>query len=296
MSNGAAGPWNPNANAPARAVAAGSGGVVYVGGDFTNVGGLARNRLASLNNTTGAASTWNPNANNSVTTLLVSGGELYVGGRFTAVGGQARNHLAAFDVIGLPLSSWNPNPDGNVNAMAAGPSGLLVGGSFANVGGQPRKAVAELDVSTGLATAWNPGPDGQVSALAVSGSSVYLGGTFATIGKTPQANLAFTLPLSLVGVPWVAPRLDLALELSPNPAPGVVRLRYVLPDAATVEVSVYDLQGRRVARPVSATIPAGSYSTTWDPDAGPDRLAPGVYFVRMTAGVRRVTQRLVRVR
>jgi hypothetical protein len=60
------------------AVPDGAGGW-YIGGTFTQVGGLARNRLAQLD-ASGAVTAFDANANNTVNALVLAGGTLYAGG------------------------------------------------------------------------------------------------------------------------------------------------------------------------------------------------------------------------
>ena len=74
----------PKVNNVINAVAADGFGGWYIGGDFTTVGGLARNRLAHIT-AAGTVDAWNPNADNSVWALAVSGSTVYVGGNFTTL-------------------------------------------------------------------------------------------------------------------------------------------------------------------------------------------------------------------
>ena len=74
----------PKVNNRINAVAADGSGGWYIGGDFTTVGGLARNRLAHIT-AAGTVDAWNPNADNSVWALAVSGSTVYVGGNFTTL-------------------------------------------------------------------------------------------------------------------------------------------------------------------------------------------------------------------
>ena len=105
--------WNPNANGTVYALAV-SGSTVYAGGDFTSIGGQARNRIAALDATTGLATAWNPNANSyRVDALAVSGSTVYAGGYFTSIGGQARNRIAALDAATGLATAWNPNANGS---------------------------------------------------------------------------------------------------------------------------------------------------------------------------------------
>ena len=113
--------WNPSAGGPetyavsfARDVDAFalSGSTVYVGGQFTSIGGQPRNNLAALDATTGRASAWNPNAGDVVNALAVSGSTVYAGGRFSSIGGRARNLIAALGVRSGRPTAWNPNARG----------------------------------------------------------------------------------------------------------------------------------------------------------------------------------------
>ena len=73
---------------------------IFVGGQFTTIGGQMRNRIARLDPDTGLADQYNPDANGTVRVInppvesnhgIVS---VIVGGAFTNIGGQVRNHIA----------------------------------------------------------------------------------------------------------------------------------------------------------------------------------------------------------
>ena len=74
-----------------------SGSTVYVGGEFSQIGGAARENLAALNPDSGAAKAWNPGADGSVYALAARGKTVYIGGYFSKVGGKPRNDLASVD-------------------------------------------------------------------------------------------------------------------------------------------------------------------------------------------------------
>ena len=67
------------------------------GGDFTRVGGVARNRLAHIRSNGTLDTSWNPDVGGTVSALALSGGTIYAGGGFTTVGGNAQSNLARFD-------------------------------------------------------------------------------------------------------------------------------------------------------------------------------------------------------
>jgi len=66
----------------------------------------------------------------------------------------------------------------------------------------------------------------------------------------------------------------------PNPFNPTTTLRYELPKDSRVTLSVFDINGREVARLVNETQPAGCYSLIWN--AG--EIGSGIYFYRIQAG------------
>jgi hypothetical protein len=69
--------------------------ILFIWGEFTQICGVARNRLAAVNVSTGQLTIWNLNADNVVYALALSGSDLYAGGDFTNIGGQNWNIIAA---------------------------------------------------------------------------------------------------------------------------------------------------------------------------------------------------------
>ncbi|HEX8385194.1 MAG TPA: T9SS type A sorting domain-containing protein, partial [Rubricoccaceae bacterium] len=74
----------------------------------------------------------------------------------------------------------------------------------------------------------------------------------------------------------------------PNPTSGASTLELSLPAASAVEVSVYDVLGRRVASLAEGTLGAGAHALRVAPGA----LAAGTYVVRAEVGGQVLTQRL----
>ncbi|MBK9779413.1 MAG: sortase [Anaerolineales bacterium] len=187
--DGSINPWNPNANNWVLSLAV-SGLTVYASGDFTNIGGQARNRIAALDVTTGLATPWNPNASSRVSALAVSGTTVYAGGQFTTIGGQTRNYIAALDATTGLATAWNPNANNHLYALAVSGTTVYASGDFTTIGGQTRNRIAALDATTGLATAWDPNANARVTTLTVSGSTVYAGGQFTNIGGQTRNRIA----------------------------------------------------------------------------------------------------------
>lgn len=170
-----------------------SGGVVYAGGEFTGIGGVARNYLAAIDAASetidGSFADAAPVAAGAVWALSASGGTVYAGGHFFGMGGQTRHYLAAIDASTGAVTAWNPNPNGNVRALAASGGTVYVGGEFTTIGGQPKHYLAAINAATGSAITTWPTATYFVRALAVGpdpqepgGELVYVGGWFSNVG------------------------------------------------------------------------------------------------------------------
>jgi hypothetical protein len=70
-----------------------------------------------------------------------------------------------------------------------------------------------------------------------------------------------------------------------EPRAQVQIVKYSIPEAAPVELTVYDVAGRVVKRLVQTSQAGGEYTTKWDVQDVPS----GVYFYRLQAGVRTTT-------
>jgi len=75
----------------------------------------------------------------------------------------------------------------------------------------------------------------------------------------------------------------------PNPFNPATTFRFALPERADVELAVFDLAGRLVARVVNETLPPGVHEIRWN--AGD--LASGAYFVRLSTAEFTRTRRVL---
>ena len=111
-------------------------GKIIIGGSFTSINGIIRNRIARLNADGTLDVTFNPGtgANNTVyTNSIQSDGKIIIGGSFTSYNGTGRNRVAR--VLGDPctepvitLNGPSPvcqNSTGNVYTTEAGMTGYL---------------------------------------------------------------------------------------------------------------------------------------------------------------------------
>ena len=95
--------------------------------------------------------------------------------------------------------------------------------------------------------------------------------------------------------PAAAPALWLSGG-APNPFEGTTSLSFVVPEGP-VELTIYDVAGRRVRTLVSGIRGAGRHDVVWDGRGDTGRSVPaGVYFARLEARHTTVTRKLVLIR
>jgi trimeric autotransporter adhesin len=281
-------PWDPNALAEVRTVVEGDS-TIYVGGDFYTIGGHPQHYLAEVDTAVGTVTSWAPQLDSGVETLAVAGQTLYAGGAFSSINGQPRTNLGAIDRRTGAATGWAPtllaalgDSYPSVYCMIVRDSALYVGGAFAiATNDEDRLGAAAFDVDTGAPMDWHPDPYGQVWSLAYDDASIYIGGAFSRTELWPSTSLALVPPVEQnLDPPFALHTLQLAQNI-PNPARDAATIRYSLPSATTVRLTIYDLQGRKIAEPASGeSQPAGDHEVL----VRTQGWRAGMYFYRLDAG------------
>ncbi|MEP7020375.1 MAG: LamG-like jellyroll fold domain-containing protein [Pseudonocardiales bacterium] len=139
------------------------GKTLYVGGNFSSIGGTARSSLAALDTAScTVVATFKPAVAATVRAIALNAGtDVYFAGDFKSVSGQTRNLAAAVTPAGA-LTAWNPNlvaPAGGTiyTSMRAltvlgDNSGVVLGGDFDYVNGTYVHRLAVVDPATGALT------------------------------------------------------------------------------------------------------------------------------------------------
>ncbi|THG30789.1 PKD domain-containing protein [Naasia lichenicola] len=182
----------PNPNGIVRSLAASPDGTrLYIGGQFTSIGGAARNRAASIDVASGALTTWNPNSNGAVYGIVASNSTVWMGGNFTSMKSTARLHAAAVTATDASILPFSASADGGrVNAIVANAdfTKIVLGGSFTtvngagspNTGGDSGYGLGMVDAATGASLSFpasqrvkNGGADAAIYSLTSDGTSFY---------------------------------------------------------------------------------------------------------------------------
>jgi len=181
-------------------------GALYVGGEFTDAGGIPNaDRIATWNGSSWSAvsSSTSQISNGRVSAIAVSAGKVYAGGTFQNAGAEAdADFLAVWDG-----TSWAPFCDaagppfgGNVDALQIiGPT-LYVGGEFQNGAGiASADYLLACDLATGASSPTVVDPahpfSGPVYALAAdSNGTLYAGGGFSNLEDIAAADNVAYLP------------------------------------------------------------------------------------------------------
>ena len=84
------------------------------------------------------------------------------------------------------------------------------------------------------------------------------------------------------------------MRIGPNPIMNAASFAYSVTQAGMVELSIYDVAGRRVRSLVKGETPAGTYRMEWDArDDGGQALSAGIYFARLRTPAQAIGKTIV---
>ncbi len=191
-----------------------SGGTLYLGGTFTQIGPPSGGVVA-LDPLTGAMGSFPKVAGTAYAVVSDGNGGWFIGGNFSGVDGAPRSNLAHV-LADRTVTAWNPAANGIVYALAWDGTTLYAGGDFTAIGGQSRSRIAALDPSTGMATAWDPSASASVRCLAAGNGRVLAAGYFQTIGGASRSRIAALDPATGTATAWNPGADNAVLAMAPN--------------------------------------------------------------------------------
>jgi uncharacterized delta-60 repeat protein len=150
-------------------------GKIMAGGYFSLYRGVARNRIARLNEDGSLDSGFNPGSGPNSYPYVFAGqadGKIIVGGSFTSYAGSARNYIARLNSDGSLDSTFSPGSGASalVSGVVVQPDGkVVIAGDFTSYGGVTRKYIARLNQNGSLDTGflYASGFNGSVKSLAL---------------------------------------------------------------------------------------------------------------------------------
>jgi hypothetical protein len=148
-------------------VTSADGATVYIGGNFSNVGGVGVSRVAALDVGSCKVKPLRVSGVSSmVYAMAVSGNTLYLGGAFNSVGGQVRRQFAAVNATtgallpfvanaGLVNRPTTATADGRALAVSPDGTKVALGGEFDTINGQDSHSIAVVSATNTSATGAN---------------------------------------------------------------------------------------------------------------------------------------------
>ena len=257
-----------------RAVAVQPDGKVLIGGGFTTVNSVARNRIARLMPDGSLDTTFDPGTGASGdvwTVLLQEDGKVLIGGYFSTVNGVARSNIARLNADGSLDSSFNIGGGANsiVYAIQFYSGKILLAGNFTQFNNVARKSLALIDITGVLDTTFNAsgGPSGSVAALAqIPDGKLLVGGYFTSVSGVGRNYIARLHADGGLDESFVPANLSYGVE--------AIALQ---PDGKVVVGGTFTSVNGMLSRGMTRLLPDGGLDTTFN--AGGKGLSGPSYYV-----------------
>jgi hypothetical protein len=96
-------------------------------------------------------------------------------------------------------------------------------------------------------------------------------------------------PIGIESLSAKVPAEYLISQNYPNPFNPATNIKFEIPNAGPIRLSVFDALGREVAKLVDQNMDAGSYKADWNASGYPS----GVYFYRLQSSGISITKKMV---
>lgn len=275
--NGNADPlWNANANANSGVYSFGANGnKLYVGGEFTSMGGQSRNCLAKLDITDGSADLWNPDVGSSVRSIVVNNDDVYAGGFFNEVNNMTTGSFVMFvdRVLPVNLTSFISNVNGrNVDLIWSVSSEQNNSGfDIERKSSDENNEWLKIGFVNGRGTTNEPASYTFKDTDLNAGKYQYRLKQTDFNGNFEYFNLSNEV---IIGVPN---KFELSQNY-PNPFNPSTKINFNLPVDGKVSLKLFDISGREVMTLLNETKSAGYYTVNFNGA----NLSSGIYFYRIS--------------
>ncbi|MBU3662945.1 MAG: T9SS type A sorting domain-containing protein [Bacteroidetes bacterium] len=172
-----------------------SGDRLYLGGNFTSIGGANNYGIAAIDMTTGRLK--KGNISKILEGAIIRDFEakdslLYFSGNFTFPvndGGLSRN-VAAYNMKTDSFIDLNIEVSGTVLKVKLDSNILYLGGDFTVINTLPRLDFAAINLTTKSLEPLAVNANGNIEEIEISGDTLIVGGSFSSIGGISRSNLA----------------------------------------------------------------------------------------------------------
>ncbi|MCD4819647.1 MAG: carboxypeptidase regulatory-like domain-containing protein [Candidatus Cloacimonetes bacterium] len=146
--------------------------------------------------------------------------------------------------------------------------------------------------------------DGYFEALGISGGSYTVKATkvfYETATEEMLINQNGTVNMNIDPIPTssteengIIPTNNIALKNYPNPFNPVTTISFNTFEASKVELSVFNIKGKKVVTLINDELESGSHSYNWNgTDANGKTVASGIYFYKMKSGRYSTTKKMI---
>lgn len=250
--------FNPGLNQNVQSLALEPGGRILIGGGFTAVGGVTRNRIARLNADGTLDAGFDPGTDGAVYSLVLQpDGKVLATGSFTAIGGQTRNRIARLNRDGTLDPTFNPDANSTVYGTVLQTDGkIIVWGSFTTMGGIGRNRICRLNTDGTLDSSFDPNANSSVYSLGLQPDGrIIVAGPFTSISGVTRNRVARL-------------NADGTLDSTFNPdANGLVNCIGVQPDGRILAGGIFTSIGGVARNRVARVNADGTLDAGFNPDA-----------------------------
>lgn len=184
-------------NGPVYAISVQPDGRILIGGNFTHVNGVSRNRIARLHPDGSLDTSFDPGSgfDNVVWNLtLQPDGKILAGGVFTRFDGKTAGRIARLQPNGQLDNSFliGTAADQAVRVIKIQEDGrILVGGAFTSFDNIPAAKLLRLHPDGLRDTSFDTGTgaNGAIWSLAMHGETIYAGGTFSAMNGSSRSGI-----------------------------------------------------------------------------------------------------------
>lgn len=289
------GTTGPSSTGTIFALALQPDGKILLGGQFTNVNGQARSRIARLHSDGSVEdfATFNPGtgADGTVRSIhLQSGGQILVGGAFLNFNGTSRRSLARLNADGsmepdatfsIGTGTQDGFSPGTVDSVQQQTDGkIVISGRFTSFNGVALGNIARLNADGSLEglTTFNPGggtsgPFGNARVYSVAiqtNGSIVLGGQFTAVSGQLRRLVARLRPDGSLesDLEFHAGLTGLGVN------PGIVNALAVQPDGRIVAGGQFQAIAGRLSGSITRLFADGRIDKSFDPGTGTSEDAP----------------------